>query len=100
MAEIMCFARGHQGSWEALCVDFDIAVQGASFEEVRSDLEAAIRQYVSFANEQDAPARAKLLGRRAPWHVNLAWIARVAWHGLLRSGSRDTPAAFPVACPA
>ena len=38
MRNLLCFARGHEGSWEGLCVDYDIAVQGASFGQVQADL--------------------------------------------------------------
>lgn len=100
MRDIMCFARGHEGSWEALCADFDIAVQGASFDEVRREIDGAVRQYISFAEMQDEATKRKLLSRRAPWHVRIGWIALVAWHGFRRDGKGETPAAFPVACAA
>ena len=31
---LRCYAERHHGQWEAFCLDFDIAVQGSSFEEV------------------------------------------------------------------
>ena len=73
MQTARCFARGHDGSWEGLCVDYDIAVQGNSFEEVRRDLADAVQSYVAFAQEQDAATQARLLSRRSPWHVQLLW---------------------------
>ena len=77
MRHLLCFARGHEGSWEALCVDYDIAVQGASFDQVKDDLEAAISDYVEAASSEDEATRIKLLARRAPWSVRLTWTARI-----------------------
>ena len=34
MKRLLCFAEGKEGDWEGICVDLDIAVQGASFNEV------------------------------------------------------------------
>ena len=33
---VRCYAKGHTGDWEAICLDLDIAVQGESFEDVFS----------------------------------------------------------------
>ena len=100
MKNTMCFARGHQGSWEALCLDFDIAVQGVSFEDVHRDLVDAIGEYVAAAREEDDVTREKLLNRRVPWHVRLQWILQFVWYGIRPLGNADAQAAFPVACAA
>jgi hypothetical protein len=100
MRNLLCFARGHEGSWEALCVDYDIAVQGASFDQVKADLEAAISDYVEAASGEDAATRAKLLARRAPWRVRLTWMARILASVWRPGASGDISAAFPVACAA
>ena len=98
MQELMCFARGHAGSWEALCIDFDIAVQGASFEEVQRELGNAIGDYIAFAKDQDEKTKAQLLERRAPIRVVLLWVARVAWLNMWRAKNHETSASFPIAC--
>ena len=98
MQNIMCFAKGHEGAWEALCVDYDIAVQGVSFDDVRRELIDAIQEYVSVARAEDDQTRIRLLSRRAPMHVRLAWIARIAWSGIQSRMGGETSAAFPVAC--
>jgi hypothetical protein len=95
---LLCFARGHEGSWEALCVDYDIAVQGASFDQVKADLEAAISDYVEAASSEDEATRIKLLARRAPWSVRLIWTARILWSVWRLGANGDMSAAFPVAC--
>ena len=45
----VCFAKGRPGEWEAICLDYDIAVQGRSFEEVEKFLSEAIDDYVESA---------------------------------------------------
>ena len=49
---LTCYATGDSGGWEAICVDFDIAVQGKSFEEVFQELKVAIREYVESAKQE------------------------------------------------
>ncbi|TDX60076.1 hypothetical protein EDE12_1235 [Methylosinus sp. sav-2] len=102
MREIVCFAHGRAGEWEGICLEFDLAVQGSSFNEVQEALEEAVREYIAAARDEDDTTRAKLLNRHAPLLVELAWTARVlrsAWrHRRARDG--DTSASFPVACPA
>ena len=43
---LRCYAERHQGRWEAFCVDFDIAVQASSFEEVYHQLNVAVTDYI------------------------------------------------------
>lgn len=66
---VHCIAKGRPGDWEAICLDFDISVQGASFEEVQTLLSEAIDSYVEFAEAADVETRRRLLSRRAPFHV-------------------------------
>ena len=100
MPNIMCFAKGHEGAWEALCVDYDIAVQGTSFDDVRRELIDAIEAYVATARAEDAQTRVRLLNRRAPLHVRLAWIFRIVRAGFRSRMGGETSAAFPVSCAA
>ncbi len=39
---LRCYAEGRDDSWEAICLDPDIAVQGESFAEVVDSLNEAI----------------------------------------------------------
>ena len=97
---LTCYATGDSGGWEAICVDFDIAVQGKSFEEVFQELKVAIREYVESAKQERPEQAERLLTRRAPVLVRLA-------HGIsfLRAwfldGSRNDgqAAGFTVTCP-
>jgi len=71
--ELLCVARGSGDRWEALCLDLDLAVQGRSFDEVRGLLDEAVNTYVEDASAEAEPARSRLLARRVPLHVRLAW---------------------------
>ncbi|ATQ67347.1 MULTISPECIES: hypothetical protein [Methylosinus] len=101
MRDLLCFARGHAGEWEGICLDFDLAVQGRSFDDIRRALEDAVADYVAAARDEDDATRDRLLSRRAPAWVAFAWTARVLWSAWRRDASDgDTSATFPVACPA
>ena len=78
-----CYAWGREGEWEALCVDFDLAAHGRSFEEVRSEMQDAIETYVSYVSELPEPERTRLLNRNAPLvlRLKLGFLHRV--YGLL-----------------
>src|SRR5574337_1294252 len=101
--ELLCFAQGRPGQWEAFCVDFDISVQGESFHEVQDSLEQAVRLYVESAKEEGDADRVRLLSRRAPRLVVLGWMARVLLSAFKHRGGGDgssaaSTASFPVPC--
>ncbi len=100
---VLCVASGHGSQWEAFCLDFDLAVQGESFEEVRRLLTDAIEMYVQTAEAEPEPNRSRLLARKAPFLVRLMWAWRVFWSTLLiRATRRDgNPATVEfITCPA
>jgi len=66
---IRCMAEGRDSRWWAICLDFDIAVQGESFTEVRDSLHQAIDMYLERVSELPEQERARLLRRRAPWYL-------------------------------
>lgn len=100
---ILCVASGHGSQWEAFCLDFDLAVQGRSFEEVRRLLQRAIEMYIDAAAKEPEPIRSRLLGRKAPFLVRLMWAWRVFWSTLsiraTRRGNVSATVEF-IACPA
>ena len=57
MRKLTCYAWGKPGDWEALCVDLDIATQGASFEEVRDRLQLMVEDFLDYAAELPEPNR-------------------------------------------
>lgn len=83
---VRCYAEGQDGDWEAICLDFDIAVQGDSFLEVFQSLNKAIGLYLEATTALSEPDRARLLNRSAPFGVKLKFLA-LAIRSLL--GGRD-----------
>ena len=77
--EVLCVARRHGEVWEAFCLNFDLAVQGRSFDEVRGLLSEAVKSYVEDASAETEPARSRLLRRGVPLHVRLLWASRFFW---------------------
>lgn len=63
-----------------MCLDFDLAVQGASLIEVRRKLDEMVNEYVEDAlTGEDRDHAEALLSRRAPWRY---WILYY-WYGLV-----------------
>jgi hypothetical protein len=99
-------ARGRPGHWEAVSLDFDIAVQGQSFKEVEALLIEAVETYIEDAMHEDEPTRERLLSRRAPLRVTLSWLGAVIFAALCgrtsrREGAREASSAtvpFAVPC--
>ena len=93
-----CYAEGRPGQWEGFCIDFDLAVQGASLDEVKTKLHEQIELYIATAfdlpNEAD---RTRLLTRQAP----LWFRVRVWWRMLtaLNNGSADRKQRAVYDCP-
>jgi hypothetical protein len=104
---IFAIARGHQDHWEAICFDFDIAVQAHTFKEVQRLMFAAVESYIEDAMKEDEPTRERLLSRRAPLSVRLSWLGGfviAALCGRVVRGGRDGNASsatvpFAVPCP-
>lgn len=96
---LYCVARGHDSEWEAFCLDFDLAVQGRSADEVVGRLKTAIRSYVQTAMQEPEPTRTQLLTRRVPFLTRLLWRVRVAHWALLGSKlAEESTFGFPVPC--
>ena len=89
MKTYTCFIEGNGDLWEALCVDFDIAVTATSLPEIMSLIQEAVHVYVEEASLEADPDRTRLLNRRSPWQVRLKWKLRLAVAGF-RSEKPDT----------
>lgn len=99
----LCVARASAvGGWEAFCLDFDLAVQGKTFDEAKSHLHRAIGTYIQDAMQEEEAQRGHLLNRRAPFFVRLTWAIRLFMTTI--RGRRDpddnVAVGFPVTCPA
>ena len=66
MRQATCYAWGKPGAWEALCVDYDIAVQGENLEQVRLELADAVSTFLDYVASLPAPEQAAFLTRKAP----------------------------------
>lgn len=90
---LRCFAEKIGDQWQAFCLDFDLAVQGNSFRDVRKRLDAMIRDYVRDALVgEDRDYADQLLRRRAPLSLWLRYyrIYALVHLGRLRDGFRKT----------
>ncbi len=101
---LVCFARGRPGAWEAICLTFDIAVQGSSEDEVQASLREAIAAFVQAAkSERDPGVRQSLLQRRAPLGVwfrcSSSFVLHVAFSRFRRADDYSE-AGFVMPCPA
>lgn len=77
---IRCYAEGRQGQWEAFCLDFDLAVQGRSLEEVKGKILDQLHLYMETVADLPEAERERMLNRRVPLWFDL----RVLWK-LLRA---------------
>lgn len=64
---LKCYATNRGEYWEAFCLDFSLAAQADTFEEVKTKLGDMILEYVHDALVgEDRDFSAQLLNRRAP----------------------------------
>lgn len=99
MRKLECFAFGSGSSFEAVCLDFDLAVTGNSFREVYDLLTQAINSYVDDALKENEDTARKLLSRRAPLSVRVGYRLSYAAHMFARrflNGGEH--ASFDLAC--
>jgi hypothetical protein len=98
----LCVARPSGSGWEALCLDFDIGVQGQSFVDVQCKLEDMVTSYIEDALQEEEPHRSRLLHRRTPLGVRLLWGVRIFLATVFgrRDGERPSSIEFPIQCPA
>lgn len=94
----LCFYEGAGSDWEAISVDFDIAVCGSSLDEVKTSLRSAIHTYIEEANKENKTVRDRLLRRRMPILVYFGWHLKIIWQNLrpkkqnsLSDGKFDVP---------
>ena len=102
MRKLTCYAWGKPGDWEALCVDLDIATQGASLEEVRTDLQLVVEDFLDYVSELPEIERKAVLNVQTPWRLqaqlwlqNKCFAIPAAFH-LLPKGITNRRAAFEV----
>jgi hypothetical protein len=90
------------GRWEAVCLDFDIAVEGASLDEAVQQITKGVREYLDYVDKLPAEERRRFLRRRVPLSVRLSF----AWRSLTTillgrlAGDQRPRADLTLSCPA
>lgn len=95
---LRCLALKEGHHWVGLCLDFDLAAQGETFDEARLRLDAQIATYLREALAgPDREHAGNLLRRRAPWRYwAMYWAALLAHRMHLRPAARDYESALPL----
>jgi hypothetical protein len=97
---VLCYIEGRGSEWEALCLDFDLAVQGHSFDEVSDNLKIAIAQYIERVHQLPQAEQQALLNRRVPLLLRLKLIASALWWGMqVGGGDGASPERYSIALP-
>jgi hypothetical protein len=83
---IRIYAEGQDHGWEAVCLDFDVAVQGDSFQNALESLEIAISEYVQYVRTLPKEEQSALLTRKAPFslRIKFAWLV---FQGIFKSNN-------------
>lgn len=76
---VRCYAEGTTDHWEAFCLNFDLAVQGKSFDEVYRELNEMIQSYLETVSTYPAEDRRRLLNRRVPFAMRAKVMAMYIW---------------------
>ena len=85
---VVCYAEGVQDSWEAFCVDFDLAVQGRSFEDVYHKLDQQIGLFLEGVMALPENERVRLLNRKMPLINRIKLFSIVSWSILSNHGNK------------
>lgn len=92
-----CYAYKEESDWVAINIDFTLATQGETFEEVEKKMVAMVQEYILDAATTDREYAEELLNRRAPMKF---WV-RYYYYSLLFQFHllRDDRQLFYVAIP-
>jgi len=97
---VNCYARSHDDHWQAVCLDFDLMVEGSSLEEVKEAINGAVISYIEDALKEEPEDASRLLNRRAPLLTRIAWtwpFIAAALFGRRKDGA-DNSVGFAVTC--
>jgi hypothetical protein len=100
--KLLCYAYGRDDSWEAICIDFDLAVHGKSFNDVQDRLSKMAKSYLEDAMKEDAETARQLMGRRAPFLTRARLAILLFWRLMTgaNSGKGNYYAGYDMPCPA
>ena len=68
---LSCYACRYGRVWHAICTDFDVAADGASFQDARASLQVCIELYLEGIVELPSEQQRRFLTRRSPRHVRV-----------------------------
>ena len=85
---LQCYAYRDGDTWEAVCIDFDIATFAPSLDEAKASLVTCIELFLEGVAEAPPDDRRHLLRRRSPWHLR-AKLAALTWLSRLRNDARQ-----------
>ena len=73
---IRIHAEGQDKLWKVVCLDFDVAVRGDSFQDALESLDIAMSEYVQYIRRLPEDEQSALLGRKAPFAllIKFAWL--------------------------
>jgi hypothetical protein len=99
---VMICIEGVKDCWEAVCLDFDIAVQGKTLDDALASMKDAILMYLERVYELPDVERDAFLRRRAPWRVRFSFLMHAFLHGLRfrDEANGKTRAEILMPCPA
>lgn len=89
-----CYAYGAGERWHGICTDLDIAVDGASLDDVETALSTCIEMYLETVAELPADEQRRFLNRRAPWRVRASLAVSMWIHRLKGAGNRHARSFF------
>lgn len=92
---LKCYLEQEEGSWVAVCLDFNLAAQAESERSAKKKLEAMIQSYVTEALTVDREYADQLLTRRAPLHM---WI-RYYWISVMSAIRKNKRSVFSEVMP-
>lgn len=102
---VNCYASGHGDHWQAVCLEFDLMVEGTSLEEVKECLNASVHSYLEDALREPNPAdKRRLLTRQSPFLTRIMWTWPFVVAALFGqrpdrdSPDQDSSVGFAVAC--
>ena len=85
---LQCYAYRDGDTWEAICVDLDIATFASSLDEVKASLVTCIELFLEGVADAPPEDRRLLLRRRSPWSLR-AKLAALTWLSRLRNDARQ-----------
>jgi hypothetical protein len=100
--KLLCYAYGRDSSWEAICVDFDLAVHGNSFNDVQDQLSKMAKSYLEDAMKEDSETAKRLMNRRVPFLIRARLAVLLFWRLMTgaRSDNGNFYAGYDMPCPA